>query len=194
MAEYKLFNTPHSHDAEFYKNREAVDHIEQDFHKQRMIQAKEVVEYFIRAGFTSVTDIGCGTGGLLGALKGQPATMWGYDLCPKAVEYGQENYDVDIQVVDFVNEPIAFGEVVIMTEVLEHLVDPDALLRRAAVADARRIVASSPVDETPQQHYEHHLWAWDMAGYKQLFERNGWEVLQHRRIDWCQFLVAKRGI
>ena len=68
---------------------------------------------------------------------------------------------------------------IVLTEILEHLEDPDAVLR-AAKSKATYLVASSPEmrpgqgDTNPE-----HLWQFDAAGYRQMIERAGWLIEQH---------------
>ena len=65
-------------------------------------------------------------------------------------------------------------DTVILTEILEHLEDPDLALRKA-IRHSRWLVASSPIipegveDPTPE-----HLWGFDMDGYRQMIENAGW--------------------
>lgn len=70
-------------------------------------------------------------------------------------------------------------DVVILTEILEHLDDPDAVLKLAK-RKGRHLVASSPemrpgqVDVNPE-----HLWMFDAQGYREMLEASGWEVTAH---------------
>ncbi len=76
-------------------------------------------------------------------------------------------------------------------EMLEHLVDPHGFVRR--IADhSRFLVASSPWTETKEAHYEFHTWAWDVAGYAELLESNGWSILSHISVSWFQVVLAER--
>lgn len=66
----------------------------------------------------------------------------------------------------------------VLTEVLEHLEDPEELLK-ATREKATLLVASSPimrpgqVDQNPE-----HLWMFDAVGYEALLTGAGWEVTQ----------------
>ena len=75
-------------------------------------------------------------------------------------------------------------DVIVLTEILEHLEDPDGLLRQAAKM-ARFLVASSPqmrdqqVDDNPE-----HLWMFDADGYRGLLGANRWQAIQHTELNF----------
>ena len=198
--EFKLFSTPQFHDAQFYADREVADHIHQPGHRERLLEAVEQVCSLYEPGVT-VADLGAGNGGLLSELKKRlpGAKTWGYDLSPKAVEYAREVYGVAVTLRN-ITESFGYepGHIVILTEVLEHLVSPHYFVRtlrcRGGEHGAQYVIASSPAAETPDHHYEFHLWAWTGDSYAQMFERAGWEVLRHYVRADCgtQFVVAGR--
>lgn len=74
---------------------------------------------------------------------------------------------------------VALGELggvdaIVLTEILEHLEDPDAVLR-LALTKARWLVASSPIVPDGNDHTNQHLWAFDMEGYREMLEGAGWK-------------------
>lgn len=70
-------------------------------------------------------------------------------------------------------------DVVVLTEILEHLDDPTAIARLAK-AKGRYLIASSPemrpgqIDGNPE-----HLWQFDEHGYREMLVEAGWEPVQH---------------
>lgn len=190
---YKTFDTPHSHDAEWYKDRELADHINQGGHRPRLMQ---VLEYLIQiVGDNSeitIADFGCGNGGLIREIeKKLPNKIWGYDLAPSNIEDAvQKGNSQNIKYLDFVNEPVEFPDIAISTEVLEHLVDPDAFIKRLLDNGVKYIIASSPDYETPSYHAPFHLWVFNGDSYKEMFENAGWEVVLHYK-NHFQYIVAK---
>ncbi len=64
-------------------------------------------------------------------------------------------------------------DAIVLTEILEHLEDPDALLRLAA-RKAQWLVASSPIVPDGLDHTTQHLWAFDMDGYRDMLTEAGW--------------------
>jgi hypothetical protein len=65
-------------------------------------------------------------------------------------------------------------DVIVLTEILEHLDDPDSLVRKAS-EKATNLVASSPIGETGTSNHEH-TWGWDEDGYYDMLTANGWQV------------------
>jgi hypothetical protein len=82
-----------------------------------------------------------------------------------------------------------WGELTVLTEVLEHLADPHGTLQWVA-ANTHWVVASSPHDETPEHHGPEHAWAWDMEGYAAMFERH-YHLLAHEQAGWSQIIVGQ---
>lgn len=201
MAEWKLFEgaTPHVSTAEFHAPRPRAPHLEQPTHQPRLFQARDFV---VRAsqndgGQVSVSDLGCGDGGLLSLLQTLPevSRCWGYDFQPSnSVAWPERGVTAELRdVFGKDSDTIQYGRVVVTTEVLEHLADPHGVVRNFA-NHCDYLVASSPHDETAASHDECHSWAWDMEGYKALVESNGFRVLEHVRVDWkFQALLAVRA-
>lgn len=196
--EYKLFTeeVPFVSTAEFHKDRERAPHLEQGMHHGRMYAAAQFVRMV--AGpplYSTVSDLGCGDGGLLSLIQHDVADAWGYDFAPANavgwVERGVKAFAVDVFNGEW--DQVVFGQVVVMTEVLEHLADPHGILKRLHSEDVRWIVASSPYRETPESHSGEHAWAWDPTGYETLFVNAGWTIKRHEIPDtYFQVLLAER--
>lgn len=198
MPTYQYFKPgePRFHDADFYRDRPVSDHIHEAGHRERLLRTLADVGFVLDLDKESrtVSDLGCGNGGFLHelSLKYPLIKAWGYDLSPLAVEDGREKYGADARLKDFVNEDVEFGDVVVLTEVLEHLVDPPGLLRRIR-GKSRWIVASCPSEENEKQHYEFHLWAWTPDSWRRMFEREGYVPVCHylTALVPTQFMVAR---
>ncbi len=204
MSVHKFFNQPQFHDEAFYRDREVADHIHEPRHRERLLRTLYDVLYLLDVDIeaTTVADFGCGNGGMLHELKKRrpEITSWGYDLSPKAVEYAREKYGVDASLLDFTKldltkKDLRFPSIAIMTEALEHLVDPEAFLQKLRDARVKWLLASVPLDETPDQHYEFHLWAWDKPAFAAMFERLGLTVIAHYNVlfEDCQHMIALNG-
>lgn len=75
-------------------------------------------------------------------------------------------------------------DVVVLTEILEHVADPDALLRLAAMR-GNYLIASSPEMRPGQiDHNPEHVWMFDGAGYEQMLNEAGWKVLQKTHLTF----------
>lgn len=194
---YKYFEEAKFHDAAFYKDRPVSDHIHEEGHRERLLRTLADVGFCLDVDKDSknISDLGCGNGGLLKELKKRfpEHAAFGYDLSPKAVEFGRDHYEVNIMQCDFVNcGETEVGDVVVLSEVLEHLVDPVALLKKLR-GKSRWLVVSCPSQENEFQHYEFHLWAWDMNSFRHMFEKLGYMVIFHYNTPMVtsQFLVAR---
>lgn len=188
MTEYRFYATERVAPVstyEFHEFRARAPHLEQPAHHARLASVSHAIR---QLNPQSITDLGCGDGGLLSLFKDIPS--WGYDFQPSNAE-GWEERGVTAQKLDFVAQPdkIVWGQLVVVTEVLEHLDNPHGLLNLIS-HNTKYIVASSPHGETPDQHAEEHAWGWDMEGYQQIFNPD-WVLLSHFKVDWCQILTAR---
>lgn len=193
MTEYRLFEpgtVPECTTPRWYAGREHAPHLEQPTHRARLLAAAAAV---VHAGqmldASTVVDLGAGDGGLL-SLIGPWFTGWGYDLQPSNVAAARRR-NVDVKLADITTDPIMWGEIVVATELLEHLRDPHELVERAA-RHGRALVCSSPSEETRDVHYEHHVWAWDRQGFADMITRAGWRIVQHLTLGATQIVLAVR--
>lgn len=155
-------------------DREWMDLEHQPGFAQRAKMVTDLVELVraIRSGATTVCDLGCGDGALLRWLKlGKNA--WGYELGRGDVEYGRSR-GTDVIHADIVEDwaGLTYGDVIIASEVLEHITDPVTFLSRLPRDPV--LIVSSPSRESGVWHNPIHTWAWDLAGYRDVVERGGW--------------------
>lgn len=187
VNEWKLFtgDRPDVSTFEFHEHRPRAPHLEQPDHHGRLHAAAELIR-----GITprSVVDLGCGDGGLLSLIKDIPS--WGYDFHPSSAQ-GWVERGVQAERRDVFNtrDVPRWGHLVVLTEVLEHLVDPHSVVAWVA-CHAEWVVASSPKDETGDDHGDCHAWAWDMDGYRALFEPH-FDVIRHHVLGWSQMLAGR---
>lgn len=193
MAEYRLHDPgtiPECTTPQWYAGREHAPHLEQPTHRARLLAAAAaVIEAAQTRGLSTVVDLGAGDGGLL-SLLGPDITGWGYDLQPTNV-IAARGRNVDVRLADITIAPIMWGEIVVATELLEHLRDPHGLVARAA-RHGWALVCSAPCGETPEQHYEHHVWAWDQSGFAEMITGGGWRIVHHGTVAATQIVLAIR--
>lgn len=207
MTEYRLFteDVPYVSTAQFHAGRERAPHLEQVHHRPRLEKAADFARqavYELHAdalrsggpdGWVTVSDLGCGDGGLLSLLKGMPNQLhWGYDFQPSN-EAGWRERGVDAELLDVFGagrSDAALGEVSVMTEVLEHVADPADVLRWVR-AGSKRLICSSPWNENDLTNCPEHAWAWDMDGYAALLRRAGWKIQRHEQVGLFQVVLAK---
>lgn len=201
MTEHRLFpegTVPHVSTPEFHAARPRAPHLEQDAHRPRLEAAAGLVAAAVselRPGPVAVSDLGCGDGGLLSLVRRLPeVTAWGYDFQPSNAtgwaERGVYGRTADVFGAD--RDTVELGDVVMVTEVLEHLADPHRAVRWLG-GWARYLVASSPWSETPDSHDECHAWAWDFAGYADLVRQGGFRVVRHEPVGPFQLLLAVKA-
>ena len=160
MAEYRFADTDYFATEEFHAEREAADHLHDAGHRERMhVAAGMVNRLVVDHNLTTVTDYGCGNGGLLSLVRAP--RIVGYDFCPANVEAAKE-LGRPVEHLDFTTAPLQEADVAVMSEVLEHMNDPHGFLKRL---QCHHLVASVPHGETDEDHYEYHLWGWDAGGF-----------------------------
>ena len=114
---------------------------------------------FVPAGARRVLDLGCGEGVFGASLKQQHGVeVWGIELDPVAAAAAAERLDHVLQgdvLERLADLPTTTFDCVVMNDILEHLTDPEALLRgvRGKLGPGGRVVASIP----NVRHFPH-LW------------------------------------
>ncbi|HEY1740017.1 MAG TPA: methyltransferase domain-containing protein [Acidimicrobiia bacterium] len=196
MSEHRFFDPaepdPFFTDPAWYASLDRAPHLEQPEHRHRLEVAAQLVREAIARGAQTVSDLGAGDGGLLSLIASEPVAAWGYDLMPANVDAAVNERHVAVTCADFLLDPVQYGECVVLTEVLEHLIDPHGVLR-GLPSSVRFVVASSPNDETWESRYIYHTYGWNMDGYRTMFDGAGWNVLKHEAIPGFQVLLAGRG-
>ncbi len=108
------------------------------------------VARFVPAAARFVLDVGCGLGGFGSALRrtGEDRTLWGIESNPDAAESAAEHYDRVFtgDFPDVLAGSTARFDCVVFNDVLEHMVDPWAAIRRGVelLAPGGVVLASIP--------------------------------------------------
>lgn len=199
--EWKLFDgdVPHVSTAEFHADRARAPHLEHPVHRPRlelaasMVSAAATLHTGRSGGRATLSDLGCGDGGLLSLVQDGLEAAWGYDFSPANAggwpERGVKAEALDVFGAD--RDRVRFGDIATCTEVLEHIADPHGAVRWIG-EHSRFIVASSPWNEGPEHHDECHAWAWDQAGYRALIEQGGFRVLRQQAVLQFQVVLGWR--
>jgi trans-aconitate methyltransferase len=183
----------------WYAQRARAPHLEQPGHHERLLATARLVDAAAVARSTVtgripvVVDLGCGDGGLLQLLRDTPVrcVSWGYDLQPANIRAAVSQRHVDVRYGDVLGNDIVWAEIAVMTELLEHLIDPREFVCTVAEHSAV-VVASSPAFETDLSHYEFHTHAWDVDGYAAMFRDAGFHIQEHRVVGAAQLLWGTR--
>lgn len=132
---------------------------------------RPVYEYAARMmeihGLTTVTDVGCGSGYKLAHILGQFDTL-GIDLDPSYSFVKQQYPDRKWAMADWNTTPPT-ADMVISADVIEHLVDPNLLLKYIADMQPRLVVLSTPerdslglgTEDGPPKNI-HHVREWNL--------------------------------
>lgn len=112
-------------------------------------------------------DLGCGTGYGAHVLSFVATETVGVDVSEDALQYARDHYQgVDYRRLDLTADPLPEGDVATCFEVLEHLSDPDRLMR-AALSTYERVFFSFP---NPWWHMSqlnpHHVNDWPLREVK----------------------------
>lgn len=212
MAEHRLFDPtdpPEWLDSEWWRDREHCDHLGSPtgahvarLHAAAQLAARAALLDPVPEHHTPyVVDLGAGDGALLSLLP-EPlrSSSYGYDAIKADVRYAVDVRKVEVHLrnvvraLDHVPFTLALGPVVVLTEVLEHMADPHGFLAQLHERDeVCYVVASSPHSETPERHEWNHAWAWDIDGYREMFEAAGYELREVQEVEWSMLCLFERS-
>lgn len=130
-------------------------------------------------GGRSIADLSCGNGDVVTGVNDlrqregrRPLIAYMGDFAPGWPIHGPIEATID-QIPDV--------DVFVCSETIEHLTDPDAVLR-AIRAKAQCLVLSTPIGETTRGNPEH-LWGWDQAGVAEMLTDAGFDPAAGQRVD-----------
>lgn len=125
----------------------------------------------------TILDPACGDASILeAAFRHRPFTKaYLYDVSIPQVKHLRPTFPCETHQGDIMDVLATDGQVdmIVLTEILEHLEDPDRALRLARLK-ADFVVASSPIGDPEDGRNHEHLWAWDEADYEEMIRDAGW--------------------
>ena len=131
----------------------------------------------------TVMDPACGDGSIVAAADRAWSIAKGYlgDISAPNIASLTMHFPVQTAVCDITEALDVFPDVdvIVLTEVLEHLPDPDLVLALARRKGAF-LVASSPEMRAGQLDINpEHLWQFDREGYREMLVATGWTPMQY---------------
>lgn len=125
----------------------------------------------------TIADLSCGDGAIARGLAERYAAEYGEVVPRPRLTLGDvtEGWTVRGPIERTIRE-IDRVDLLICSETVEHLDDPDAVLRDAAgVADW--ILLTTPVAEWDGASNPEHLWGWNVAAVRELLGSTGWHPI-----------------
>lgn len=121
----------------------------------------------------SVTDLSCGDGAIGTALaRTNNARLTLGDFAPGWPITGPIEQTI---------EQIERTDLFVCSETIEHLDDPDAVLKRIR-SKASMLLLSTPDGETGDDNIEH-VWGWDSEAVGAMLKEAGWSPMIHTTLD-----------
>jgi hypothetical protein len=169
-------------EAEVYA--QSYDHTRWDEHRVRVQETIQFVAGLsIGHGWESGIDLSCGDGAIMLGLKRAGVVRTAY--------LGDRAWAHHLDVIGELEHTIPLStapsriqyDVMVMSETIEHLRDPDCVLRLAHdLADW--LVVTTPVGETTERHGNpEHYWSWDVSDVKEMLITAGWNPVEHKLLD-----------
>lgn len=128
---------------------------------------------------STVCDPACGDASLLQAAHMLHPFQMAYlgDISRPNIENLRVAFPYRTNIADATDtlDSIPKVDLVVLTEFLEHVPDPDSILRLAR-SKAAMLVASSLLSEPADSDNAEHLWAWDAEGYQAMLKNTGWKI------------------
>ena len=164
------------HDESTYDGRYFVQYVRMAETPMGRALTRARVDMVARHYAGPLLDVGIGAGQFV-LERGGPT--FGYDVNPHAIEWLRERalYQ-DLYAESF--RALSFWDA------LEHIPDPGAAVVRAG----EWVFVSLPIFDGPEhclssRHYKpgEHLWYWTDNGIRRWFERQGFECVEHNRIE-----------
>lgn len=142
----------------------------------------------------TLLDVGCGDGEFLAMMRGRGWKVRGVEPDPAAVEVAHERYGLDVSVgtLEDAALPAASFDGISLTQVIEHVPDPIALLtecRRVLRAGGRLIVETPNTESWGHQRFKaswrgletpRHLFLFSLASLRACAQKAGLKIINLR--------------
>ncbi len=187
---------PSESELQAYYSTRCVRHSEKIEQELASSQAKWILSALLEEGVDSkklsYTEFGAGRGWLLQAVAGEFGSALGYEPDGSSVQWGRDNLHINLQsgFVDIQNVSALHSEMSIhsMSHVLEHLNDPEGVLKRIADLGETFLFLEVPdgacegqvmkLDVSPSSSMGQHFISFTNQGMQRFLHRSGYEVVK----------------
>lgn len=165
--------------------------VERELNTERNDTVIEIFKKFT-PDVSTVAEIGTGSGALIADLKRLPHgyTVCGLDL-PKVISECKKRYP-DIEFIEFDAEKdiLAPVDVIIASEIIEHLADDFGFLQRCKMS-TNHIILTIPTSNYIGEN-DHHVRAYSKHSMKKLLAIAGFEVIHYHEAAGSQYFYARQ--
>lgn len=163
-----IYATPHQHS-------QFPDHV------IRVNQTVELANRLVNSEDRIGADLSCGDGEVLSRTSGLVERIYG-DYAP--------GYSITGPIEQTISQ-LPYVDIFFLCETIEHLDDPYGVLRLIR-AKTRKLILSTPLNETNDENPEHY-WGWDREGMESILISTGFNPIFYEetelRSGWYQFQI-----
>lgn len=185
MTRIRLREARPEGEAAFYSERypDGYAHDRWPDHVERVKASADLIEKY-RSQIQSAADLSCGDGALLNMISRRLTRAVLGDLNGVPVSAALSCRAQVLETIGAAALPESLThldpvDLFILSETLEHLDDPDDLLRRLG-AVARYLFLSTPVEESEESGNLEHYWSWGTSDVYDMLRDTGWEPLERQ--------------
>ena len=167
--------------------------------------ARQVLDHH---NYKSVLDIGCGSGYKL-IKYFRDSRFTGLDLEPNLTWLKETYPHFDFRLSDFNNPPKEQYDIVICSDVIEHILDPDQMIDFINGLDFERLIISTPdrgliqalqkswgwsVEENGPPANVHHTREWTAKEFAEYISQTfdiEWHAIAPKQVE-CQIMITKK--
>lgn len=148
-------------------------------HVERVAASAELISRY-RSQIKTAADLSCGDAAILSRIDDGLEQAYVGDLIGARGEYPTRPH---VRVLPAGPLPGSLEhlpqqvDLFVLSETLEHMDDPDDLLRRLALY-ARYLFVSTPLDEIESSGNLEHYWSWGQADVHQMLRDAGWDPVE----------------
>jgi hypothetical protein len=155
------------------------DHTLWTEHKTRVQRTIDfIVELSVDHHWERGIDLSCGDGVILSMLKHLDVIHTTYlgDRVPAdwLDVVGKIEDTIELEIIP----GLIMNDIMVMSETIEHLRNPDAVLQQAHDL-ANWLVVTTPVAETGAHGNPEHYWSWEVSDVEEMLLNAGWDIQEH---------------